>query len=106
MNYLQKTKHEYKNLKKQEIQHGTAYGNFEDLPRRTASDKTSKFKWMLDNIRAGKIISTPVWTTSFFFYSIRFQVSALLDVTHGTKLQSCAISRKTNDATLRKWQKF
>ena len=30
----------------------------------------------------------------------------LLDVRHFPKLQSCAISRKTNDPTLRKWQKL
>ena len=35
----------------------------------------------------------------FFF----FEVLALLDVRHCPKLQSCAISRKTTDATLRKW---
>ena len=34
------------------------------------------------------------------------EVSALLDVTHCPKLQPCAISRKTNDATLRKWLKL
>ena len=33
------------------------------------------------------------------------EVSALLDIRHCTKLQPCAISRKTNDANLRKWQK-
>ena len=39
----------------------------------------------------------------FFFWS--FEVSALLDVRHCLKLKSCVISRKTNDATLRKSQK-
>ena len=34
-----------------------------------------------------------------------FEVSALLDVRHCSKLQSCTISRKSNDANLRKWQK-
>ena len=38
---------------------------------------------------------------TFFF----FEVSAILDVTHCPKLQFCAISRKTNDANLRKWRK-
>ena len=38
-------------------------------------------------------------------YSKNKHVSALLDGRHCTKLQSCAISKKTNDATLRKWQK-
>ena len=32
------------------------------------------------------------------------EVSALLDVRHCPKLRPCAISRKTNDATLRKLQ--
>ena len=31
--------------------------------------------------------------------------SALLDVRHCPKLQSCAISKKTRDTNLRKWQK-
>ena len=37
-------------------------------------DKTSKFEWMLDNIRIEKIISTPVWATNFFggFSSTRY----------------------------------
>ena len=52
MDYLLKTKKDYKNLKKQDIhniylnrldkacfQHGMAYGDFKDLPRRTASVK-------------------------------------------------------------------
>ena len=30
----------------------------------------------------------------------------LLNVRHCPKFQSCAISRKTNDATLRTWQKL
>ena len=33
------------------------------------------------------------------------EVSALLDLRHCPKLQSCTISRKTNDVNLRKWQK-
>ena len=55
--------------------------------------KTSKFEWTLDKIRIEKIISAPIW-----------EVSALLDARHCLKLQSCAISKKTN-ATLRKWPK-
>ena len=52
MNHLLKTMSEYKNSKKQEIydiyqneldkacfQHDMTYGDFKDLPRRTASDK-------------------------------------------------------------------
>ena len=48
MDHLLKAKKEYKNLKKQEIQdifikacfhHYMAYGDFKDLPKRTASDK-------------------------------------------------------------------
>ena len=35
-----------------------------------------------------------------------FEVSALLDVRHCPKLQSYAISRETNDANLRKWEKI
>ena len=60
---------------------------------------TSKFEWILDDIRIEKIISAPIWAPIFF------KVSALLDVRHCPKLKSCVISRKTNDATLRKWQK-
>ena len=33
-----------------------------------------------------------------------FEISALLDVKHCSKLESCAISRKTNDTNLRKCQ--
>ena len=58
MNHLQKTKKEYKNLKKQKIpgyiyqnkldkacfQHDVAYGNFKYLTRRTSSDKISHHK--------------------------------------------------------------
>ena len=36
---------------------------------------------------------------------IFFEVSAPLDVRPFPKLQSCAISKKTNDANFRKWQK-
>ena len=39
------------------------------------------------------------------FGHIFFKVSALLDVRHCPKLHFCAISRNTNDATLRKQQK-
>ena len=59
--------------------------------------ETSKFEWMLDNIRIEKMISTPICDTNSFL-----EASALLDVIHCPKLQSCAISRKTNDTTLRK----
>ena len=67
--------------------------------------KTSSFEWRLDNIRIKNIIWAPIWAPIFFFFW--GGGSALLDVRHCPKLQSCAISRKTNDATLRKWkQKF
>ena len=40
------------------------------------------------------------------FESLIFlEVSALLDVRHCPKLQSCVISSKTDDANLRKWRK-
>ena len=55
--HLQKTKKEFKNLKKQDtsyiykneldkacFQHNMAYGNFNDLKRRTASDKVLRDK--------------------------------------------------------------
>ena len=61
---------------------------------------TSKFGWTLNNNRIENITSAPIWTKNVFF-----EVSALLDVRHRFKLQSCAISGKTNDATLKKWQK-
>ena len=44
------------------------------------------------------------WTENQFFFFF-FEASALLDVRYYPKLQSCALSRKTNDANLRKWQK-
>ena len=62
--------------------------------------KTSKFEWKLDDIRIEKIISAPISATKYFL-----EISALLDVRHYPKLQSCTISRKYNDATLRKRQK-
>ena len=62
--------------------------------------KTSKFEWKLDDIRMEKIISATILATKYFL-----EVSALLDIRHYPKLQSCAISRKYNNATLRKWQK-
>ena len=43
------------------------------------------------------LILALIWVTKIFF-----EVSALLDVRHCPKLQSCAISRKTNDVNLRK----
>ena len=57
--------------------------------------KTSTLACKIDNIRKGKVISAPIQATKYFF-----EVSALLD-RHCPKLQSCAISRKTKDATLR-----
>ena len=63
---------------------------------------TSQFEWTLDDIRIEKIISALIWATIFFFLT----VSALLDAKHCPKLQSCAISRKTKDAALRKRQKL
>ena len=62
--------------------------------------KTSKFEWKLDDIRMEKIISATILATKYFL-----EVSALLDIRHYPKLQSCAISRKYNNATLRKSQK-
>ena len=62
--------------------------------------KTSKFEWKLDDIRMEKIISATILATKYFL-----EVSALLDIRHYPKLQSCAISRKYNNATFRKWQK-
>ena len=64
-------------------------------------NRASRFEWMLANIRIKKIISTLIWAT-FFFVFVFFEVSALLDVRHCPKLQSCEITRKTNDATLTK----
>ena len=45
------------------------------------------------------------WTQKKIIFFWSFEVSALLDVRHCLKLKSCVISRKTNDATLRKSQK-
>ena len=60
----------------------------------------SKFKWTLNNIRIEKIIAAPILPQKFFL-----EVSALIAVTNFSKLQSWAISGKTNDGTLRKWPK-
>ena len=70
------------------------------LGQNIESGKTSKFEWTLNHIRIEKIIAAPIWATKLFL-----EVSVLLDVRHCAKLQSCAIYRKTNDATSRKWQK-
>ena len=63
------------------------------------SKETSKFERTRNNIRTETIISAPIWSAHFFS-----EVSALLDVRHCPKLQSCAVSRKSNDVTLKKWQ--
>ena len=65
---------------------------------------TSKFEWTLNDIRIEKIILVQLSDTFFFFFFF-FEVLALLDVRYCPKLQSGALSRKTNDVTLRKWQK-
>ena len=57
-------------------------------------------EWMFDKIRIEKIILAPIWATKIFS-----KVSAVPDVRHCPKLQFCATSRKTNDATFRKLQK-
>ena len=54
------------------------------------------FEWMLDNIRIENIISASIWVTNFFL-----EVSAVLDVRHCPKLQSCVISRKTNESIMK-----
>ena len=63
--------------------------------RKNLLERTSKFEWRLDSIRK-----------YHFGHILGQNVSAILDVRHCPKLQSCAISRNTNDATLRKWQKL
>ena len=65
------------------------------LKKKKRKTKTSTLAWKIDNIRKGKVISAPIQATKYFF-----EVSALPD-RHCPKLQSCAISRKTKDATLR-----
>ena len=56
---------------------------------------------MLENLILSLIwaCETLIWVTIFL------QLSALLDVRYCPKMQSFAISRKTKDANLRKWQK-
>ena len=34
----------------------------------TSKFETSKFGWMLNNIRIEKIMSAPMWATIFFYY--------------------------------------
>ena len=62
--------------------------------------KTSKFEWILDNIRIEKIIWPKFGPQNFVL-----DVLTLLDVRHCLKLQSCEILRKTNEPHLRKQQK-
>ena len=62
--------------------------------------RTSKLEWPLNDIRIEKSILVPIWDTNPFL-----EVSGLLNYRHCLKLQSCTLSRKTNDATLRKLQK-
>ena len=90
----------------------------------------NKFEWTLDDIRLEKIILAPILYFYLFIYLFIylfmylfiylfiylyiylliylfiyvFEVSALLDVRHCPKLQFCAISRKTNNPILRKFQ--
>ena len=62
--------------------------------------------WTPDDIRPEKIISAPTWACYALIWATHFfEALALLDVRHCPKLQSYAISRKTNDANLTKWQK-
>ena len=63
-----------------------------------------KFEWTHDDIRIEKIISARIWDTFFFFFFsfFFFEVSALVDVRHCPKQQSCTTLRKTNDVNLRK----
>ena len=58
--------------------------------------KVTKFEWKLGDIGIEKIISPPISAAIFFF-----EISALLDFTHGPKRQFCATSRKY-DVILRK----
>ena len=63
-------------------------------------NKTSKFEWILDNIRIEKIIWPKFGPQNFVL-----DVLTLLDVRHCLKLQSFEILRKTNEPHLRKQQK-
>ena len=72
--------------------------------------KTSKFDQTLDEIRIEKIISAPIWTfwaliwaTKLFFGD--FSSTRCQTLSQAAILESCAISKKNNDANLRKWQK-
>ena len=49
----------------------------------TFHTKTSKFEWMLDDIRIEKIVLAPIWVTKLLL-----EVSALPDVRNCPKLQS------------------
>ena len=70
---------------------------------------------MLENLMSAPIwvCQALIWATVFFIYFfihfiylfIYFDVSALLDVRHCPKLESCAISTKTNDANSKKMAK-
>ena len=58
---------------------------------------------MLENLILG-LLGSNLGDNLFihFFFLFFFEVSALLDVRHSPKLQSCATPGKTNDANLRK----
>ena len=57
---------------------------------------------MLENL-----ILAPIWACWDLTWvkKVFLKRSALLDVFHCPKLQSCAISKKTKDTNLRKWRK-
>ena len=71
------------------------------------NEQKTLFDWTLDDIRIEKIISAPIWACQALIWVTKhfLEISAL-HVTHCPKLLSCAISRKTNDANLRKCPTF
>ena len=69
--------------------------------------ETDNFDWVLHNIRIQKIILATTWVLSpNLGHKVFLEISALLNVRRCPKLQSCAISRKTNYVNLGKWQEI
>ena len=62
--------------------------------------KQVSLRGRLTTLEQKRSFRTQFWLKIFFL-----EVSALLSVRHSPKLQSCRISGKTNDGTLRKWHK-
>ena len=95
VNHLLKTKKEYKNLKKQEIQdndcfrNDMAYGDFRNLPRITASDKVLVIKYLI----LLKIQNMTDINADLIQWFINFSIKRLLVVMMKLKLCQTTVLR-------------